>query len=85
MKDYEETKYTHWRENLESTLMTYLKKNLLVKAVNTPSSTKQHSLGDEEKSNLDESEGTMPVSSFGLGTRIFLISNFNSGSVLKIA
>ena len=59
MKDYEEVKYAQWRENLESTLMTYLKRNLLVKVVATPASVKQHGLGDEEKAektSIDEGE-----------------------------
>ena len=58
MKDYEEVKYAQWRENLESTLMTYLKRNLLMKAICTSASVKQSGLGDEEKTSLDEGEGS---------------------------
>lgn len=57
MKEYEEKKYEFWRENLESTLMTYLKRNLLSKAVEAPGSGKQQGFGDEEKTSLDDIDG----------------------------
>ena len=67
MKDYEEKKYAQWRENLESTLMMYLKRNLLVKAISTPASVKQHGLGDEEKNSVDEGDGAASMMTGGPG------------------
>lgn len=61
MKEYEEKKYAQWRENLEATLMTYLKRNLLLKVVATPASVKQLTLGDEEKTSVDEGDGNASI------------------------
>ena len=38
MKAYEEQKYTVWQENANATLMSYLKRNLLVRPSNASSS-----------------------------------------------
>ena len=78
MKDYEEVKYAQWRENLESTLMTYLKRNLLMKIMCTAASAKQ-GLGDEEKTSLDESEGASLVTA-GSGIER---TNLNNSSYCK--
>ncbi len=49
MKAYEEEKYAAWRANLENTLMTYLKKNLLIKSNPASANTRVHGVADEEK------------------------------------
>ena len=70
MKEYEEKKYAVWRENLETTLMTYLKKNLLVVA-SLPSS-KTNSLKDEEKRpSVDDGNVTVSNTTLGSGRECF--------------
>ena len=49
MKSYEDQKYAVWKEQVEATLMSYLKRNLLVKPTTT-SSTKSQLLLEVEKS-----------------------------------
>ncbi len=67
MKSYEEDKYAAWRANLEGTLMTYLKRNLLIKTSPASASTRTHAVPDEEKAPSEEVEGSASLVTVGNG------------------
>ena len=71
MKEYEEKKYASWRENLESTLMSYLKRNLLVRVSTTAASARAHVMGEEERPAFEETEGTASLTTLGQGICTF--------------
>ena len=54
MKEYEDRKYEAWREQIESNLLIYLKKNLLTKP-SASSATTHRSIADEGASSEDAS------------------------------
>ena len=53
MKSYEDQKYASWKEQVEASLMSYLKRNLLVKPVSTSRSKVQLTMdGDKSLTNI---------------------------------
>ena len=53
MKSYEDQKYTSWKEQVEASLMSYLKRNLLVKPISTSRSKIQQTMdGDKSLTNI---------------------------------
>ena len=53
MKSYEDQKYASWKGQVEASLMSYLKRNLLVKPVSTSRSKVQLTLdGDKSLTNI---------------------------------
>ena len=53
MKSYEDQKYTSWKEQVEASLMSYLKRNLLVKPISTSRSKVQLTMdGDKSLTNI---------------------------------
>ena len=65
MKDYEDKKYAIWREHLEGTLMTYLKKNLLAKY--TVENVGAHSTYGEESPVLEDLQPNSSVAAMSQG------------------
>ena len=75
MRCYEEDKYAAWRANLEASLMTFLKKNLLIVILPTSSNARTHAMGDDEKVLSDEIDGGSLLAAIGPGKAFVFLLN----------